>query len=192
MPHDCRLYIPPRPNPAGAAQDAAAAFVRVNPPTPRSLDAIRNDLVGESRRVVLGTGCFDIMHVGHVYFLERASEQGDVLVIGVNSDTSVRKLKGPTRPVVSEHDRATMVAALRYVDHVFVYHETVADQQIRALVPDVYVTGADSVDAYPTELAAARDVGAVICVIDRVPNRSTSLMVGDVLRRGGDGDGQTP
>jgi rfaE bifunctional protein nucleotidyltransferase chain/domain len=163
--------------------------MRVSTPAQRSLDAIRSDLAGQSGRVVLGTGCFDIMHVGHLYFLEQASKQGDVLVVGVNSDASVRELKGPTRPLVSEHDRASMVAALRCVDHVFVYDEAAADEQIRALVPDVYVTGAESVDAYPTELAAARDVGAAICVIDRVPNRSTSLMVDAVLRRGGDGSG---
>lgn len=165
--------------------------MRTKPPVIRSLESIRLDLADGAGRIVLGTGCFDIMHVGHVYFLEQASQQGDVLVIGVNSDASVRKLKGPTRPVVSEADRATMVAALRYVDHVFIYDETVADDQIRDLAPDIYVTGTEGADAYPSELAAAREVGASVFVIDRVPNRSTSLMVDDVLRRGGEGR-QTP
>jgi glycerol-3-phosphate cytidylyltransferase len=156
--------------------------MRTNTPAPRSLGAIREDLVTQSGRVVLGTGCFDIMHVGHVYFLEQASAQGDVLVIGVNSDASVRQLKGASRPVVAELDRASMVGAIRYVDHVFVYDAMEADEQIRMLAPDVYVTGAESVDAYPTELMAAREVGAEVHVIDRVPNRSTTLMVDDVLR----------
>lgn len=160
--------------------------MRISAPSQRSLEFVRSELAGRTGRVVLATGCFDIIHVGHVHFLEQAREQGDVLVVGVNSDESVRELKGPTRPVVGEADRASLVAALRYVDHVFVYDDTVADEQIRFLAPDVYVTGAESVDAYPTEMAAAREVGASICVIDRVPNRSTSLMVDQVLRRGGD------
>jgi len=149
---------------------------------PRSLEAIVEDLLGHDGRVVLGTGCFDILHVGHVYFLEQASAQGDVLVIGVNSDDSVRRLKGTSRPIVGEFDRATMVGAVRYVDHVFVYDATEADEQIRALAPDVYVTGAESADAYPTELNSAREVGAAVHVIGRISERSTTRVVDDVLR----------
>lgn len=156
--------------------------MKATTPVPRSLEAIREDLLAHEGRVVLGTGCFDIMHVGHVYFLEQASAQGDVLVIGVNSDASVRQLKGTSRPIVGELDRATMVGAVRYVDHVFVYDATEADEQIRMLAPDVYVTGAESVDAYPTELTSAREVGAAVHVICRVPERSTTRMVDDVLR----------
>jgi rfaE bifunctional protein nucleotidyltransferase chain/domain len=144
---------------------------------------IKLDLAAGTSTVVLGTGCFDLMHVGHAYFLEQASLQGDVLVVGINSDASVRGIKGLARPVVGELDRAAMVAALRYVDHVFIYDEPVADAQIRLLVPDVFVTGAESADAYPSELHAARGVGTRVHTIDRVPDRSTSLMVADVLRR---------
>jgi D-glycero-beta-D-manno-heptose 1-phosphate adenylyltransferase len=105
--------------------------------------------VAGDQRVVLGTGCFDIMHIGHLYFLEQAGRHGDVLVIGVNSDQSVRAIKGPSRPIVDQLERATLVAALRCVDHVFVYDDIVADYQIRALRPDVYVIGEESVGRYP-------------------------------------------
>ena len=135
------------------------------------------------QRVVLGTGCFDLIHIGHLYFLEQASSQGDVLVIGVNSDRSVREIKGPSRPVVGELERARLVAALRWVDHVFVYDETVADSQIRALRPDVYVTGAESVTGYPSELVAAGEAGVRVHVIDRLAAYSTTSTLDDVDRR---------
>jgi len=161
--------------------------MRVAGVRPAALASIRARLADSGRRVVLGTGCFDIMHSGHLYFLEQASEQGDVLVIGVNSDRSVREIKGTDRPIVGELARATLVAGLRCVDHVFVYDGTVADDQIRELRPDVYVTGAESVDGYPSELAAAREIGARVYVIDRLPDHSTTLVVGLVLGRGGSG-----
>jgi rfaE bifunctional protein nucleotidyltransferase chain/domain len=155
---------------------------------PASFETIctRLDATGEraSRRVVLGTGCFDIMHVGHLYFLQEASRQGDVLVIGVNSDRSVREIKGPSRPIVDEMGRATLLAALRCVDHVFVYDDVVADVQIRTLRPDVYVTGSESVLGYPSEVAAAHDIGARVHVIDRLPSHSTTSVVDEVQRRG--------
>jgi rfaE bifunctional protein nucleotidyltransferase chain/domain len=139
--------------------------------------------VREERRVVLGTGCFDIMHVGHLYFLAQASRQGDILVVGVNSDRSVRAIKGPSRPIVGEWERASLVAALRCVDYVFVYDDNVADSQIRTLCPDVYVASAESVARYPSEPAAALDVGARVHLIDRESEHSTTSVVDLVQRR---------
>jgi rfaE bifunctional protein nucleotidyltransferase chain/domain len=140
------------------------------------------------RTVALGTGCFDIVHVGHVYFINQAAEQADVLVVGVNSDRSVRTIKGEHRPVVGERERAAMLAAMRGVDHVVIYDDVVADDCIRALRPEVYVTGAESVGGYPSELVAARDVGARVHVVDRLPDHSTTSIVAAVQR--GDGAGR--
>lgn len=157
--------------------------MRVPDAAPTPFETVRARLAGDRRRIVLGTGCFDLVHVGHLYFLEQASRQGDVLVIGVNGDRSVRTIKGPLRPIIGETGRATLVAALRCVDHVFVYDDTVADAHIRAMRPHVFVTGADSIAGYPSELAAARDVGARVHVIERLPDHSTTSVVDEVHRR---------
>ncbi len=148
--------------------------------TSGDLPALRAALTG--RTVVLGTGCFDLLHPGHLYFLRQAARQGDVLVVGVNSDRSVRALKGPDRPVVPQGDRAAVVAAVRWVDHVYVDDERVADDAIRLLRPDVYVTGAESWTAYPSEVAAAAAVAARVHVVERLADHSTTSMLDRAAR----------
>lgn len=133
--------------------------------------------------LVLGTGCFDILHVGHLYFLTEARRQGDVLVVGVNSDRAVRALKGPTRPIVGEADRAALVGAFACTSAAFVYDDVVADAHIAELAPDVYVIGAESVDAYPSEVAAAHSVGARVHVVERRPSLSTTDLVAALRER---------
>jgi D-glycero-beta-D-manno-heptose 1-phosphate adenylyltransferase len=139
------------------------------------LAVLQTELTG--RTVVLGTGCFDILHVGHLHFLAEASRQGEVLVIGVNSNRSVLAIKGPSRPIVGEKDRAAMVGALRCVDYVFIYDDSVADDCIRQLRPYVYVTGEESYGLYPTEVAAAEEVGARVHVVGRLAPHSTTAML---------------
>lgn len=95
------------------------------------------------RRLVLTNGCFDILHVGHVRYLQKARYLGDLLLVGVNSDASVRGLKGPDRPVNSERDRAEVLAALACVDAVTIFSEASADELIRRLQPDVYTKAGD-------------------------------------------------
>lgn len=95
------------------------------------------------KRVVFTNGCFDILHVGHVRYLKQARELGDLLVIGLNTDTSVRRLKGPTRPVQSEGARAEILAALACVDHVVLFDEETPEQLIQRVRPDVLVKGGD-------------------------------------------------
>lgn len=145
------------------------------------LESLGADLTG--RTVALGTGCFDIIHVGHVYFLEQAAAQAEVLVVGVNSDRSVRAIKGDRRPIVGELERAAMLAAMRCVDHVVIYDDVVADSCIRVLRPQVYVTGAESVSGYPSEMEAAGGVGARIHVVDRLPEHSTTSILTTVHQR---------
>jgi rfaE bifunctional protein nucleotidyltransferase chain/domain len=132
------------------------------------------------RRVVLTNGCFDLVHAGHVDGLERAKALGDLLVVALNSDASVRGLKGPGRPVNSEHDRARVVAALRAVDFVTIFDSTRATAVIQALRPDVYAKGGDyTVESLnPEELAALRGAGSEIIILPLVPGRSTTAILG--------------
>ena len=104
-------------------------------------------LIAEHRRqrqtVVFTNGCFDLLHVGHIRYLARAKSEGDILVVGLNSDRSVRSLKGPDRPIQLEQDRAEILAALRAVDYVVVFDDDTPINLITAIKPDVLVKGED-------------------------------------------------
>ncbi|HWR28311.1 MAG TPA: D-glycero-beta-D-manno-heptose 1-phosphate adenylyltransferase [Negativicutes bacterium] len=136
----------------------------------------------EGKVVVFTNGCFDILHAGHVRYLTEAKKIGDVLVIGLNSDESVRKLKGAGRPVNSAADRAEVLAGLRAVDHVIVFAEDTAEELVRQLQPDVYVKGGDySLDRLPeSEIVAA--YGGRTVLVPMVEGRSTSNVI-QKLRR---------
>ncbi|MFE7354702.1 adenylyltransferase/cytidyltransferase family protein [Streptomyces sp. NPDC057543] len=149
---------------------------------PATLDEIRDWLsTRPGDRAVLATGCFDLLHAGHLSFLEQARRLGDLLVVGVNSDLSVRDLKGPSRPIVGERERAALVGALRCVDRVFLYDEPTADRQIRFLRPQVFATARASLSTYPSEVASAAKVAAHVHPIDRITPYSTTTLV-DTLR----------
>ena len=142
------------------------------------LGSLRRRFPGRS--IVLGTGCFDLLHPGHLHFLQEASHQGEVLVIGLNSDTSVRAIKGAGRPILRQEERAALVAALRCVDLAFIFDDTAADEGILTLSPDVFVIGEESVKDYPSELSSAASVGARVHVVMRVPGTSTTSIVASV------------
>ena len=108
-----------------------------------SLSEIRKFLRRQGKVVVFTNGCFDLLHVGHVRYLEAASELGDYLIVGINSDASVRALKGPGRPINPQRHRAEVLAALGFVSAVIVFDEETLLALIRALKPDVLVKGAD-------------------------------------------------
>jgi rfaE bifunctional protein nucleotidyltransferase chain/domain len=97
----------------------------------------------QGQQIVLTNGCFDLLHVGHVRYLQAARQLGDVLVVGVNSDASVRSLKGPSRPINQENDRAEVLAALACVDQALIFTERSADHLIEAIHPDLYVKAGD-------------------------------------------------
>ncbi|HEV3230940.1 MAG TPA: adenylyltransferase/cytidyltransferase family protein [Candidatus Dormibacteraeota bacterium] len=139
----------------------------------------------EGKRVVLTNGCFDLLHPGHLSYLRRAREQGDLLVVGVNSDDSVRVLKGPGRPLVAEADRAGLLAALDPVDLVVIFPELRADELLRAVRPDVYVKGGDYSPETLPEAPTAAELGADIRLLSFVPGYSTS----GLIKRIRDGEG---
>lgn len=135
-------------------------------------------------RLGLTNGCFDLLHTGHLYLLEAARREVDTLVVGVNRDSSVRRLKGAGRPLVPENDRALLVAALEAVDWVVLFAEATAEELVRRLRPHVYVKGGDYTVAMLPEAAACREVGARIHLVPYQPGRSTTALVDQIRRRG--------
>jgi rfaE bifunctional protein nucleotidyltransferase chain/domain len=125
------------------------------------------------KRVVFANGCFDTLHVGHVRYLEGARREGDVLVVAVNDDASVRGLKGPGRPILNEGARADLVAALRAVDYVVLFHEPNVEALLESLRPDVHAKGTDySTDTVPERETASR-LGIRVAIVGDPKNHST-------------------
>jgi D-glycero-beta-D-manno-heptose 1-phosphate adenylyltransferase len=128
-------------------------------------------------RVVFTNGCFDLLHPGHISYLRAARSLGDALVVGLNSDASVRRLKGPSRPVVPEGDRAAVLEALESVDAVVVFGEDTPIRLMRELEPAVYVKGGDyRIEDLP-EADVAREFGAEVRIIPFEPGYSTSALI---------------
>jgi D-beta-D-heptose 7-phosphate kinase/D-beta-D-heptose 1-phosphate adenosyltransferase len=131
----------------------------------------------DGKKVVFTNGCFDILHRGHVEYLTKAKSLGEVLFIGMNTDASVRRLKGPKRPVVCEGDRAFVLAALSVVDYVCLFDEDTPYELIKAVVPDVLVKGSDwAIDAIVGK-DIVESVGGIVKTIDFVPDRSTTNII---------------
>ncbi|HAS83680.1 MAG TPA: D-glycero-beta-D-manno-heptose 1-phosphate adenylyltransferase [Verrucomicrobia bacterium] len=141
-----------------------------------SWEAMRTErarLKATGRRLVFTNGCFDILHAGHVTYLSFARQQGDALVVGLNADVSVRRAKGPTRPVNPQQDRALVLAALEAVDYVVIFDEDEPISLISTLLPDVLVKGSDW-----AHYVSGRDIveanGGCVVLADLVPGRSTT------------------
>lgn len=141
------------------------------------LQHLRTSLRSKNVKIVFTNGVFDILHAGHVMYLEAARELGDILVVGINADDSVRRLKGSSRPVNPENDRASVLAALRCVDHVVMFHEDTPLRLIEALIPDVLVKGGD----YTRETIVGADVveanGGSVTTIPLLEGRSTTSII---------------
>jgi rfaE bifunctional protein nucleotidyltransferase chain/domain len=137
--------------------------------------------VEEARRagktVALANGCFDVLHVGHVRYLQGARREADVVVVGVNADDSVRKLKGPGRPVLGEHDRAMLVAALRAVDHVVVFGEDDVTRLLLALHPDVHCKGTDYTPETVPEKDVVRAYGGRVAIVGDPKDHDTRSLL---------------
>lgn len=133
-------------------------------------------------KVAFTNGCFDLLHAGHVRLLEAARAEGDLLVVGLNSDSSVKRLKGPSRPVVPEAERAEALLALEAVDHVVVYGEDTPRETIAALLPDVLVKGADWAADAIVGRAEVEAAGGRVVRVDLVAGRSTSALLEQIRR----------
>ncbi|MHB0913378.1 MAG: 3-deoxy-manno-octulosonate cytidylyltransferase [Armatimonadota bacterium] len=131
-------------------------------------------------RIVFTNGCFDILHVGHLRYLEEAKALGDVLVVGVNSDESVRTLKGASRPFVREEERAEMLAGFGCIDYITIFGESTASETIRALAPHVYAKGGDVAADQVPEKEALDECGGEIAILCKVEGKSTTELVSQV------------
>ena len=148
------------------------------------LPAWRADARASGRKLVVTNGCFDILHLGHVTYLESARKQGDALLVGLNSDASVRELKGPNRPVNSETDRAAVLAALACVDGVCIFSEKAATRLLTVAQPDIYVKGGDyTLDTVnQEERRLVEHAGGKIVILPLVPGRSTTALLQKIAR----------
>jgi rfaE bifunctional protein nucleotidyltransferase chain/domain len=144
---------------------------------PAELASVVADHRAAGRRIVCTNGCFDVLHRGHVAYLDQARALGDVLVVGVNDDAGVRRLKGPGRPINTAADRAAVLAALASVTVVSVFTGETATELVEQVRPDVYVKGGDYAGAVLPEAAVVARYGGRVALLDYVAGRSTSAIV---------------
>tara|TARA_Y100000310_G_C20434287_1_gene692974 strand:+ start:348 stop:812 length:465 start_codon:yes stop_codon:yes gene_type:complete len=109
--------------------------------TKEEIEEISKNLIQKNKKIVTCNGCFDILHIGHIKFLKEAKKQGDVLIIGLNSDSSVKQNKGPKRPINNEDDRAEVLAALEMVDYITIFNETTPLNLLETIKPDIHCNG---------------------------------------------------
>jgi rfaE bifunctional protein nucleotidyltransferase chain/domain len=145
--------------------------------TRAELVQLRSQWKRSGLKVVFTNGCFDIVHRGHIDYLGKAKALGDILVIGLNSDASIRRIKGPQRPIVDEEDRAHVMVGLLSVDYVCLFSEDTPFELIKAIVPDILVKGGD----WSVDNVVGKDIvesaGGSVQTIQFLPNRSTSKII---------------
>ena len=145
-----------------------------------SLDTVRAQVEAaraQGRTVALANGCFDLLHVGHVRYLQGARDEADLLVVGVNGDDSVRRLKGEGRPLMPAEDRALLVAALKSVDHVVVFAEPDVGELLRALRPDVHCKGTDYTPDTVPEREVVRAYGGRVAIVGDAKDHDTTALL---------------
>ncbi len=145
------------------------------------LAKIAEKLKKQGKRIVTTNGSFDLMHVGHVYFLRKAKEQGDVLIVGLNSDSSIKKYKSRDRPIIPQEDRSEMMAAMEMVDYVFVFDETTPNRFLSILRPHVHANeasyGEDCVEA-----DVVRKNGGRLYLVPKIKGLSTTQIIKRIIK----------
>jgi D-beta-D-heptose 7-phosphate kinase/D-beta-D-heptose 1-phosphate adenosyltransferase len=149
----------------------------------KELLRIITDLKTKGKRIVFTNGCFDLLHIGHVRYLEKAKALGDVLVVGVNSDSSVRKLKGRRRPILPEHERAEILSGLGCVDYVALFDEIDPLKLITSLKPDVLVKGGDWTKEQTVGKEVVERSGGEVVILPFVKGASTSNLIETILKK---------
>lgn len=129
-----------------------------------------------SKKIVFTNGCFDILHLGHIDYLAKASDLGDILVLGVNSDASTRGLKGPNRPINNQEQRSVLLAALHFIDAVIIFDDPTPLELIKTVHPDVLVKGSDYNLSNIVGADIVQSYGGVVKTIDFLPGYSTTLI----------------
>ncbi|HEX8844169.1 MAG TPA: adenylyltransferase/cytidyltransferase family protein [Pyrinomonadaceae bacterium] len=136
----------------------------------------------QGAHIVFANGCFDLLHVGHVRYLEGAKALGDVLVVGVNSDEQVRAQKGVGRPFMPERERAEIIASIRAVDFVTIFHEPTVTELLLAIRPDIHAKGTDYTEETVPERDVVRSYGGRVCIVGDPKDHSSTEMMGRVNR----------
>jgi rfaE bifunctional protein nucleotidyltransferase chain/domain len=142
-------------------------------------------LRGQGQRLVLANGCFDLVHVGHIRYLQGAKQLGDALIVALNSDVSVRRIKGPGRPVMNQAERAEILSALSCVDYVVTFDEDTVEHLVRRLRPDVHAKGADYTEASVPERHAVLAVGGKVAITGDQKSHSTRDLIAAIVREFG-------
>lgn len=149
----------------------------------REAAALSERLRAAGKRIVLANGVFDLLHVGHVRYLEAARKLGDVLFVGVNGDAAVARLKGAGRPLMPAAERAELLAGLRAVDHVVIFDEDSADALLSAVRPHVHAKGTDYTTASVPEAATARRIGADVAIVGDPKDHATRDLIAVIAER---------
>ena len=135
------------------------------------------NLKKENKKIVFTNGCFDILHVGHVRYLKESAKFGDVLIVGLNSDSSVKKLKGDSRPINNEKDRAEILSALYFVDYIVIFEDSTPEKLLDLIKPDIYTKGADyTLETLPEAKTVLKNGGKVE-FINLVQGKSTTNII---------------
>ena len=129
------------------------------------------------RKIVLANGCFDFFHVGHIRYLAGAKALGDILIVAVNSDEQVRKLKGQNRPLMPERERAEIISALKFVDYVTIFAEPTVEELIRAIRPDFHAKGTDYTTNTVPEREIVRELGGQVAIVGDPKNHSSTELI---------------
>lgn len=131
----------------------------------------------DGAKIVLANGCFDLFHVGHIRYLAGAAELGDILIVGINSDLQVRRLKGANRPFMPERERAEMISALRFVDYVTIFDEPTVEELIRAVRPDFHAKGTDYTAETVPEREIVKEYGGQTAIVGDPKDHSSSEII---------------
>lgn len=149
----------------------------------KELKAIRKKLKLENKKVVFTNGCFDLIHAGHIDYLTKAKKMGDVLIVGLNSDSSVKAIKGNKRPILKEAERTFILSSLKPIDYIVIFNEDTPERLIKELVPDILVKGAD----WKLDGIIGKDVvldnGGKVKTIKFINNQSTSKIIETIVSR---------
>jgi len=148
-----------------------------------ALVKIRKRAKKEGVRVVFTNGCFDILHRGHIEYLKKAKSLGDILIVGLNSDSSVKKIKGKKRPIVHQKNRAEILSALYFVDYVCIFNQETPEKMIKKLIPDVLVKGGDWAKADIVGKDIVESSGGKVVTIPLVKGKSTKNVIWTIVDR---------
>jgi rfaE bifunctional protein nucleotidyltransferase chain/domain len=147
------------------------------------LISVRKKAKVQRKKVVFTNGCFDILHRGHIGYLKKAKSLGDILIVGLNSDSSVKKIKGKKRPIVNQKDRAEILSALSFVDYVCIFNEETPERMIKKIIPDILVKGGDWAKPDIVGKDIVESSGGKVVTIPLVKGKSTKNIIWTIVDR---------